>query len=242
MTNVGALLLAAGKGSRLSDLRHGRPKPLMPLAGRTLLEWNLEWIGAHGVRTTWVNLHEGADQIRQTIGGEARGVHVRYSFEPELLGTAGGWRNLADEWTTTSLVVYGDNVTRFDLRAFHAAHVAGRAPATIALFDPSVHQNTGIAGGWAHVNEEWMVTDFVEGARPDASAYVNAGVYLLEPEVLADVQGDTPDFGRDVLPKLAERGDVQGYLMEASGFCLGVDTPERFAIAERMLAAGSVQP
>ncbi|MBX6366035.1 MAG: hypothetical protein IRZ00_19480, partial [Gemmatimonadetes bacterium] len=87
------------------------------------------------------------------------------------------------------------------------------------------------------------VRRFVEGARAGAGLpLVNAGAYVLEAEVAAEIGPGYADFGRDVLPVLAARGRVRGYVMEAGGFCLGVDTPARFAVAERLLSAGEVAP
>lgn len=241
--NVGALVLAAGKSTRIAPLAGDRPKPLLELGGKRLIEWNLEWLAAHGVDAVWVNLHHRPESIRAALGnGGAYGVSIRYSHEPELLGTAGAWREVARTHAGTWLVVYGDNVTRFDLWALLEAHGARGAVATIALFDPVRHRNTGIAGGHVALGDGGRVAEFREGEppRPGRREFVNAGVYLLEPTVLEFIGGGAQDFGRDVFPRLVATGGVYGHVMEDAGFCLGVDTPESFEAARGLVEEGAV--
>lgn len=242
--SLGALVLAAGKSTRIAGLAGGLPKPLLRFGGKALIERNLEWLASQGVRSVWINLHYRPEAIRSVLGaGERYGLEIRYSHEEEILGTAGAWRSLRDEWRGTSLVVYGDNVLRFDLGRSLAAHRETGAAATIALFDPTRHANTGIAGGHAVVDEDGRIIEFREGAppRPGRREYVNAGAYLLEESVLAFVSPGFQDFGRDVFPLLVGSGRVFGHLLEDGGFCLGLDTPESFAAAQRLLEAGKVR-
>jgi len=240
--SIDALVLAAGRSTRLGAFAGDLPKPLLVLGGRSLLEWNLRWLAAAGISRVWINLHHRGAAIEAAIGnGAAFGVCVRYSREERLLGTAGAWKRLAGEWRGTSLVVYGDNLVRFDLARMQAVHRATGALATVALFDPAVHANTGIAGGRAACAADGRIVAFQEGGEA-RSGLVNAGVYLLEPEVAAVIPDGVSDFGRDVLPGLAGTGRLHGHVLEEGAYCLGVDTPSRFREAERMLAAGKVVP
>jgi mannose-1-phosphate guanylyltransferase len=232
---VKALILAAGKGSRLGAERHGVPKPLMDVGGTTPLERNARWVAAVARDGIWINVHEGADLIRQRMGHEVDDVPIEYSWEPELLGTAGAWKHLEREWTDTSLVVYGDNFMHFHLAGLLQAHRAAGALATIAIYDPAINGNTGIGGGRVLV-AEGRVTRFVEGAT---EGLVNAGVYCLEPPLAARLEPGFSDFGRDVLPRLAEEGVLAAHRMEAEGYCLGLDTPETLARARRIAAEGN---
>lgn len=242
--NVEALVLAAGKSTRISSRSGGLPKPLLAFGGRRLIEWNLAWLRGAGVRRAWVNLHYRPEAVRTALGdGTAHGVELSYSHEPELLGTAGAWRHLGPHWGRTTLLLYGDNVSRFSLERFLHAHRATDALATVALFDPSLHANTGIAGGHAVLSEDGRITAFREGAppRPGLPEYVNAGAYLLERELLERIPPGFQDFGRDIFPLLLETGRLRGHLIEETGFCLGLDTPESFAAAERLLEAGRLE-
>jgi len=236
---LGVLVLAAGRGSRIAGLAGATPKPLLDVAGRSLLGWNLRWLGEWGVDTVWINLHHGAGAIRSALGQEAEGVRLRYSQEEEILGTAGGWRRLAEHWRATSLVVYGDNFMRFDLTLLLAAHRAAGRSATVALYDPDRHTCTSGTGGRVRVTGN-AVSAFREGGHDPDGAHVNAGVYLLEPEVAAAVPPGFADFGHDVLPGLAAAGRLTAHILEDGAFCLGLDTPERFAAAQQLVASGRV--
>lgn len=248
--DVPALVLAAGRSTRIAEIAAGRPKPLLDVGGRSLLEWNLLWLASHDVSRVWINLHHEGDAIRSAIGsGGTVGLDVRYAPERSLLGTAGAWRRLRGEWRSTSLVVYGDNLMRFDIERLLRAHRETGARMTIALFDPARHANTAAAGGIARV-EEGRVTAFREAVSSGLPAHpasgeastglVNAGVYALEPTVAELIGPGYQDFGHDVLPRLVEHGWVAGHVIEPTGFCLGLDTPERYERARAMVANGVV--
>ena len=236
------MVLAAGRSSRLGEAARGLPKPLVPVGGRAPLDRTLGWLAASGISHLWINLHHGAAAVRAAVGDGARyGLLVRYSEERELLGTAGGWARVAraDRGPARWLVLYGDNVMHFDLRrllARHEAAVAEGLLGTVALFDPERHRHSGIAGGGARLGARGRIQSFVEGVVP-AGALVNAGAYVLERVVVDLVPAAPSDFGRDVLPGLAQDGKLAGHVLEVGAYCFGVDTPERLEIAETMLAA-----
>ncbi len=239
------MVLAAGRGTRLGRLSESVPKPLVEVAGRPVLHWTLEWLAAAGARDVWLNLHHLGEKIRAAVGDGTRfGLSVRYSPEPALLGTAGGWRRVAQLAPTARwLVVYGDNVMRFDLRAFVGAHLSAQpsVAATVALFDGARHGNTGLAGGRAQLSSDGRVLRFVEGASREGGL-VNAGAYVIESTVAGEVPEGPMDFGHDVLPALASAGRLRGHLLEPGAFCLGVDTPAALARAQAMMASAEVAP
>jgi NDP-sugar pyrophosphorylase family protein len=188
------------------------------------------------------------------------GAAVRFSAEDPILGTAGAWRKLAHEWSGTSLVVYGDNLTRFDLDDFRSAHARSGALATVALFDPARNPSTGIAGSHVLVERDTRsgragrraevpvarVTGFTEtrGRAVGGEAgpvLVSTGACLLEPEVLARIGPGFADFGADVYPALVRAGILAAHLIEDGGFCLGLDTPEHFDIGTTMVETGVVE-
>jgi mannose-1-phosphate guanylyltransferase len=227
-----ALVLAAGKGTRLGSASGGMPKPLTDVGGTTALEHVLRWISDEPLDRIWINVHEHGEVVRSHIGDRIGGIPIAYSHEPELLGTAGAWKKLEREWTTTSLVIYGDNLMHFDLGALRSSHERNGALVTIAVFDPDRHANTGPGGGRVEM-EDQRITRFVEGG---AAGLINAGAYLVEPELAARLPGGFLDFGHDVLPALAESGELAGHVVERGAYCLGVDTPERLMRARQMLA------
>lgn len=237
-----ALVLAAGLGSRIRTVSGDLPKPLMRVAGAPILAHNLNWLAASGVGEVWINLHYGADAIRQTIGdGTAFGLNITYVYEPELLGTAGALANIAEVITGPMLVVYGDNLVRCDLGGLTQALQASKAPLALALFDRDRHPHTGIAGGRVELDDLGRVSAFVEGGQ-SPSSLVNAGVYAANREILDFIpRGRAIDFGKDVFPAMIVEGrPPAGWVMDQDGFCLGLDTPESHAAGTALIAEGRV--
>src|SRR6202158_733957 len=91
-----AVLLAAGHGTRLQPLTRDRPKPMLPVAGRPLIEHTVVQLAKYGVREIVINLHHCADVVRDHFGdGTQYGVRIEYSLETELFGTAGAVKRMA---------------------------------------------------------------------------------------------------------------------------------------------------
>lgn len=110
-----AMILAAGLGTRLRPLTKGKPKCLIPLAGRPLIEWTLRWLRKAGIGECMINLHYLPDKVRNLVGdGSQYGLRVYYSHEPELLGTAGAVKKVSDFFDSPFYVVYSDNFSQWD--------------------------------------------------------------------------------------------------------------------------------
>ncbi len=221
-----ALVLAAGLGTRLRAKTGGVPKPLVRIRGYPIVVRQIRWLCSQNVRRVWVNVHYRAEEVRACIQREApRDVDIRFHYEPTLLGTAGTTRAIfrAAPELDRLIVVYGDNLTQFDLRQLIARHLRDPLLVTVALFDQRRHPHTGIAGGRAVADAQGFVVDFVEGSHD--SSLVNAGVYVVERSLFDVVPDREPlDFGRDVFPWLLRSGYAVGAHI-IDGYCLGLDTP-----------------
>ncbi|HEY9641895.1 MAG TPA: nucleotidyltransferase family protein [Coleofasciculaceae cyanobacterium] len=241
---LGVLVLAAGKSTRIQPIAAGIPKPLLVVQGRTILEHNLSWLAQSGISSVWINLHYRPEDIQQAIGdGSQLGLKISYALEPEILGTAGAYKNLESHWKGATLVVYGDSLVRFDLQKLFNAHKNPNADVTIALFDQNTHFHTAIAGGHVLMDDQNRITEFVEtgaGETPH-STLINAAVYLLEPEILDLIPPHTfYDFARNLFPKLLAEGYyLQGHLID--GYCLGLDTPESYAKAMSFIESEQIK-
>lgn len=237
-----ALVLAAGKSTRIAVVGGGTPKPLLSVQGEPILVRNIRWLAAAGQRRIWVNLHYRGDMIRAALGdGSAWGVDIHYSEEPTILGTAGGVRKVLPSLGERFLVVYGDNLVHFDLAALVESHVRRRADVSVALFDAAT-PNTGMAGGRVALDQDSMVVSFVEGGEGGRSApFVNAGVYAVEKRVLLDFpEGQFLDWGKDVFPSLlARHRRILGYPIR--GYCLGLDTPASYERGMELISSGQVR-
>jgi len=237
-----AVVLAAGKSTRIAPLAQGLPKPLIEINGEPILARNLKWLAKSGIEEAWINLHYRAELIRDRIrDGCQLGLRVHYSDEREILGTAGGTRQIASKWTETFLVLYGDSLVRADLDLMHQVHSASRAHVTIGIFNRLQHPHTGLAGGSVIIDSDGYVVSFNEGTGPGSSSLVNAGLYLIEPDVISEIPaGSFCDFGRDLFPQLLASGvPINSHLID--GYCLGIDTPEAYRCAVRLIKQGSVR-
>jgi mannose-1-phosphate guanylyltransferase len=232
-----AFVLAAGAGTRLRPLTDDRPKPMIEVAGRPLLEHTIRRLARAGVDDVVVNLHYAGEVIERHLGdGRAWGMRIQYSYEPVLLGTAGAlvpWRaHLSDG---TFLVVYGDNLTTCRYEALLETHRRSEASVTLALFWRDDPTQSGIAD----VAADGRIVRFLEKPRPEDvfSHWVNAGLLALEPETLAWLpDGGAADFGRELLPRwVAEGRRVVGYRMSPQEQLWWIDTPADLARVRREL-------
>jgi NDP-sugar pyrophosphorylase family protein len=237
-----AVVLAAGKSTRIASVAGGRPKPLLEIDGEAVLVRNLRWLAECGIEQTWINLHYRPEAIQERVGdGGKLGLRVHYSYEPEILGTAGGVRQIASGWNETFLVLYGDSLIRADLSGMRRVHGDSGAPITIGLFDRSRHPHTGIAGGTVTLNSGGNVVGFNEGGDAGLSSLVSAGLYLVEPEILLRIPAASfYDFGRQLFPQLLAAGvPIRGHLID--GYCLGIDTPQAYRRALELIHEGTVE-
>lgn len=237
-----ALVLAAGEGQRLRPLTNDRPKPMLPVGDRPLLEHIIILLKRHGITEIAINLHYKPSTIVQYFGvGERWGVHIRYSVEERLLGSAGAARRL--DWYFRDgpfVVFYGDLYTDLDLGKLARAHEQGGALVTMALYEVSNPTACGIVG----MDESGLVERFVEKPRPDEvfSCLANAGVFVVEPAVLDLVPRDQVyDFGHDVFPQMLEQGlPILGYPIGER--LIDIGTPEKYDRVRRIAAQAIASP
>lgn len=151
-----ALVLTAGLATRLQPLSTIRAKAALPVAGETLVQRILRWLHGAGVRRVVLNLHHRADSITRIVGdGSRAGLSVRYSWETEVLGSAGGpARAIPLLESDRFLIVNGDTLTDVDLRALAAQHVDTNALVTMAVVDADPRYNAIVA------DEAGIVTGF----------------------------------------------------------------------------------
>jgi NDP-sugar pyrophosphorylase family protein len=226
-----AMILAAGEGTRLRPLTNHTPKPMLPLAGLPLLEHIITNLKNCGITEFGINLYHLSEQVIDYFGdGKRWDVQIRYSVETELLGSAGGTKQLESFFTETFVVYYGDVLTFANLRPMIDLHRQSGAMATMGLYHVPDPWNRGIVD----LNDAQQITRFVEKPARDQvfSNLANAGMYVLEPEVLDLIPADRPyDFGHDVFPALlAQKSTVAGYIIEDPIIDIGL--PEKYEEAK----------
>ena len=225
-----AVLLAAGLGTRLRSVTGPLPKILVPLAGRPLLEHQLGYLADQGVTQVAINLHHGAAAVLAYLEEAAPPLEVRVSVEETLLGTAGALRPLADFTDETFVLVYGDVLTDLDLRDLVHRHRRTGGIATLACYPSPTVGGKGVL----EVDDRLALTGFVEkpgsGPAPGVSL-VNAGVYVLEPEIQDYLPAGPSDFGHDVWPRALAAG-APVFAAPIDAYVEDVGTPEALAAAE----------
>ena len=218
-----AFLLAAGVGSRLRPLTDVKPKCLLEVGGRPLLDRWLEAFDRAGVDEVLVNLHHLPDVVRLHLAGRTGPPRVRTFFEPELLGSAGTL--LANrQWVEEEkffLACYADNLTDFELRSLIETHRERGAAATLAVF----HSENPSAGGVVELDAFGRVIGFVEKPSEPVCDLTNAGMYVFGPGVIDEIDDRLPqDIGYDLMPRLV--GRAQAVLVE--GYFRDIGTPDAY--------------
>lgn len=236
-----AMIMAAGLGTRLRPLTNLVSKPMVQMAGRPCLEHTIRLLRKYGITDIVINLHYMPEMIRNHFGrGENFGVNITYSYEEELLGTAGGVKNVEEFFEGEPfLVVSGDALTDINLDAFYDFHKAMGGTATLALKkvpDPTQY-------GVVLVDNKGYITDFQEKpAWGDAiSKLANTGIYLFEPDVFRYIpEGEIVDFGKQVFPEILEQGDkLGGYIMR--GYWCDIGNLEVYREAHYDMLTGLVE-
>lgn len=196
MVPLQAIIMAGGAGRRLQPLTDETPKPMLPVGNRPIMEIIIERLRASGIRRVSVALHHRAEQITRHFGnGEDFGVEMKYVTEDRPLGTAGSLA-LLEPLRETLLVINGDILTQVDFRAMAAYHREHRADLTVGVTRFELQVPYGVVEC-----EESLVRSLRE--KPVMVFFVNAGIYLIEPEVQRYVPNgrrfDMPDLIQSLL-------------------------------------------
>ena len=202
-----ALLLAAGLGTRLRPLTDRVPKCLVPIRGKPLLGYWLDLLLNGGIERVLVNTHHLAESVRTFVNGSPWRDRVSLAHEESLLGTGGTvLRNRAFFGQSAFLVAHADNLTRFNVGAFLAAHRnrPQGVDITMMTFDTDAPQTCGIV----EEDEKGVVVAMHE-KQPDPPGHkANAAVYIFEPSVLRFLESmgkEVIDLSTEVIPPFLGR-------------------------------------
>ena len=215
-----AMILAAGKGTRVRPITHIVPKPMIPILQKPVMEFLLELLREHGFTEIMVNVSHLAEEIENYFrDGQRFGVEIAYSFEGriedgeligEAVGSAGGLKKIQTFqpfFDDTFVVLCGDALIDLDLSEAVRRHKAKGAMAS--LITKRVPRDQVSSYGVVVTDEDGRVLSFQEKPAVDeaASDMINTGIYIFEPEVLNYVPEGTPfDIGSDLFPRLVADG------------------------------------
>jgi len=235
-----ALILAGGKGTRLRPLTMHTPKPIVPIANKPFLLYQLELLKRADVRDVILSLSYQPQKIEDKIGdGTDYNVRVSYAVEASPLGTAGAYRNAASMISETTVVFNGDVLTDIDMNEVIRGHRERQAAATIVL--APVPNPT--AYGLVETDNDGRVRRFLEKPKPEEVTCdtINAGIYILEPRVLDYVpEGEPFMFEYGVFPKLLERNEPF-YSYVWRGYWRDIGTASSYLQANLDVIAGRVE-
>jgi mannose-1-phosphate guanylyltransferase len=220
-----AVILAGGVGKRLRPLTEYRPKPLIPVAGRPCIDYVMRSLVKGGFDQHIITTGYLSDRlIKRIADGAQYNATTVYSFEAEPAGTAGAVKKVSSFLNSTFVVASGDVLADIDVSALYEYHKKKSAIATMALTKVSDPTNFGIV----ELDKEERIVRFLEkpSKKEVFSNLINAGIYVLEPEVLDYIpQDQLYDFSKQVFPALLkEKRPVFGKMIK--GIWRDIGKPE----------------
>src|SRR5581483_9084393 len=200
-----ALILAGGKGIRLRPMTVNTPKPIVPIANRPFLLYQLDLLKQAGITDVILSLSYQPKKIEDVLGdGSDFGMHISYTVEAQPLGTAGAFKNAQEHIRESTVVFNGDVLTDLDLRKVLDQHRKTKAAATIVL----THVDNPTVYGVVETDAESKVRRFLEKPKVEEISCdtINAGIYVLEPEVLKLIPaGENYSFEYGLFPELLKQ-------------------------------------
>ena len=232
-----AVILVGGEATRLLPLTCNIPKAIVPVLNTPFLEHVIRYLNCHQVKDIILAQSHLAQPIESYFGnGSQFGVKLSYTVEDTPLATAGAVKNAVKYLDETFLVLNGDIFTDLDITSMIDSHRERKAKVTIALApvdDPTSY-------GLIETNALGMVTRFLE--KPDRSQVntnmINAGTYVLQPEVLTQIPPQANfSFEHDLFPLLLDQGEPV-YAYPSSAYWIDIGTPEKYLQLHRDLLSG----
>jgi len=215
-----AMILAAGKGTRVRPITHTIPKPMIPILQKPVMEFLLELLRKHGFTEIMVNVSHLAEEIESYFrDGQRFGVNIGYSFEGRIvegeligdaLGSAGGIRHIHDFnpfFDETFVVLCGDALIDLDLTAALKWHKEKGSIATV-ITKPVPLESVSSYGVVVTDQDDRVISFQEKPSQAEAlSTNINTGIYIFEPEVIDYIPaGEKYDIGSDLFPKLVAMG------------------------------------
>ncbi len=220
-----AVVLAAGKGTRLSPLTHYKAKPMVPVANRPVMEHIIENLHKNGIRNIFSNLYYRPADIMGYFGDGSRwDVSIHWIVEEQLTGPAGGVATFANflEDEEMIIVLSGDALHNIDLQAladFHKNHNALLSVVMKKVVNPGRY-------GVGSVDQDNRIVRFVEkpAVDPASQGLVSCGIYCLSKDLVKRIpQGVVYDFGADLIPALAAANEAV-FCFETSSYWKDIGT------------------
>lgn len=222
-----AIILCGGKGTRFRPITYEIPKALIPVHGRPIVSHIFDLLKKYQITNIHLSVGYLKDRVKEAFGnGSSFGLNIKYIEESKPLGTAGFLRLLEKDLEGTFIVSNGDELKDININEMYRVHKDNNALITIALTtvsDPSAY-------GVARLNGN-KILEFVEKPKKEESPsnLINAGFYIVEPEIIKMIPKGFSMFEKDIFPKIVKMGRLYGYTFGGQWFDIG--TPERYEVA-----------
>jgi|TARA_B100000287_G_scaffold86209_2_gene78826 mannose-1-phosphate guanylyltransferase len=208
-----AVILAGGLGTRLRPYTKSLPKPMLPLGGKPILEYEIEWVRKNGIKEIVLCVSYLRNKIEDYFGdGKKFGVKIEYAISKKPLATAGQLKTAEKFIDDTFVCLYGDSIYNFSLRNMIKHHKKSRANVTMSLFDYRFNLKYGVID----TKKSGQVTAWNE--KPEFSAKINIGCYVMEPEVLKLIPKNKEYGMDDVIRKVLSRKKKVSSVTSKNGF------------------------
>ncbi len=222
-----AVILCAGKGTRLNPLTETLPKVMLPVGGQPLLGRHIKHLKKYGINEIFINLHYLPDSITDYLGtGEKFNVKITYSNEKELLGTGGALNSFKKTLKKTFFLLFGDILTQLDIDKLLKFHKEKNADITAVVAETDHPLDSDLVS----FSPDFKIGKiyFKPHKNKPETGYGLAAVYMIEAEALGSLPEGTFEFEKGFLQKLVEEGkSVYAYM--TNELVKDIGTPERYA-------------
>lgn len=226
-SDITAVLLAGGLGTRLRPIVSDKPKILADICNRPFVTFLLDQLIMAGIRDVVLCTGYMADKIYEKLGDTYKGLRLMYSKEDTPLDTGGALR-LALPYIKSdfALVMNGDSFVNVKVADYIDWFFKKKCPASLLLTKVSDTRRFGTV----HVNKNGCLFSFNEKGANSSSGWINAGVYLIQKSLIATIPEGIPfSLEREFFPRLVDQG-LYGF--QSEGEFIDIGTPETFALAE----------
>jgi NDP-sugar pyrophosphorylase family protein len=229
-----AVVLAGGFGTRLRPVIGNHPKSMAVVAGKPFLEYLLHWLRKQDIREVVLCVGYRWQEVQEALGdGASMGIHLEYSVEDSVLGTAGALKNAEGFFKGTFLALNGDSYIDMKLSEMIEFHYRKQAIVTLAL----VPMDDASRYGTVKLDAKGRIRAFEEKQRGGAhGGLINAGIYVLEPTILSRIPaGRQVSIEREIFPALvAEHASIYGFPVQ--GYFVDIGTPEAYFRSQNELS------
>ena len=224
---IDAVLMAGGKGERLRPLTERTPKPLLPVGGKPIIDYNVDNLISNGVKHINVTVNYLAEQIEEHFSEPRDGVQVRCFREPRFLGTIGSIRYVENFYNDTILVMNSDVFTNLDFEDFYLHFKQHDADMSVCAIPYSVKVPYGIFS----LEGEREIKGVIE--KPTYDYYANAGIYLIKKELLNLIPADTMFHSTDLLIAAVNAGK-KVIRFPLNGTWIDIGNPQEYQRAQEL--------